>query len=93
MRSPTRPQDLETGFCGSPLGASRNGRDTRRKGGRNMDTDRIEGKKKEVEGETQQKWGEGKDKARDAWEDVKDKGEDVVDEAEDRLDERDEERG
>ena len=55
-----------------------------------MDSDRIEGKAKEVEGETQQKWGEAKDKARDTWEDVKDKVEDVVDGAEDRVDEMNE---
>ena len=50
-----------------------------------MDTDRIEGKAKEVEGKltndesreaegrAQDKWGEAKDKADDAWEDLKDK--------------------
>lgn len=56
-----------------------------------MDTDRIEGKAKEVEGKvtgdesreaegrTQGKWGEIKDKADDALEGAKDKGEDLVD--------------
>ena len=56
-----------------------------------MDTDRIEGKAKEVEGKVtgdesreaegraQGTWGEIKDKADDAWEDAKDKGEDLVD--------------
>ena len=50
-----------------------------------MDSDRIEGKAKEVEGtitddesreaegKVQGAWGEAKDKADDAWEDVKDK--------------------
>lgn len=51
-----------------------------------MDTDRIEGKKKEYEGKTQQKWADVKDAADDKWEDVKDKAEDVTDSAEDRLD-------
>ena len=31
-----------------------------------MDSDRIEGKTKQVEGELQETWGEVKDKARDA---------------------------
>ena len=56
-----------------------------------MDTDRIEGKAKELEGKVtddetreaegraQGAWGELKDKADDAWEDAKDKGEDLVD--------------
>jgi len=56
-----------------------------------VDTDRIEGKAKEVEGKVtgdesreaegraQGTWGEIKDKADDAWEDAKDKGEDLVD--------------
>jgi acetylornithine/succinyldiaminopimelate/putrescine aminotransferase len=43
-----------------------------------MDTDRVEGKSKELEGEAQQKWADVKDKASDTWEDVKDKGEDAV---------------
>jgi uncharacterized protein YjbJ (UPF0337 family) len=51
-----------------------------------MDTDRIEGKSKELEGETQQKWADVKDAADDKWEDVKDKAEDIGDGAEDRLD-------
>lgn len=63
-----------------------------------MDTDRIEGKAKELEGKitddesreaegrTQGKWGELKDRADDAWEDAKDKGGDLVD----RLDGDDE---
>ena len=63
-----------------------------------MDTDRIEGKAKELEGKVtddesreaegraQGTWGELKDKADDAWEDAKDKGEDLVD----RIDEDDE---
>jgi membrane protein len=55
-----------------------------------MDTDRIEGKEKELEGKGQQKWADVKDKAKDSWEDVKDKAEDVGDDAEDRRDERDE---
>ena len=56
-----------------------------------MDTDRIEGKAKELEGKVtddesreaegkaQGTWGELKDKADDAWEGAKDKGEDLVD--------------
>jgi hypothetical protein len=52
-----------------------------------VDTDRIEGKKKEYEGKGQQKWADVKDTADDKWEDVKDKAEDVVDKAEDRIDE------
>ncbi|MDQ3121648.1 MAG: CsbD family protein [Actinomycetota bacterium] len=56
-----------------------------------MDSDRIEGKAKEVEGQVtgdesreaegkaQGAWGETKDKADDAWEGVKDKVGDVVD--------------
>jgi uncharacterized protein YjbJ (UPF0337 family) len=56
-----------------------------------VDTDRIEGKVKELEGKVtddetreaagraQGTWGELKDKADDAWEDAKDKGEDLVD--------------
>lgn len=59
---------------------------TERQKGARMDTDRIEGKAKEVEGEAQQTWGKAKDKARDAWEDVRDRGEDAVDEAEDHWD-------
>jgi uncharacterized protein YjbJ (UPF0337 family) len=55
-----------------------------------VDTDRIEGKKKEYEGKGQQKWADVKDAVDDKWEDVKDKAEDVVDGAEDRIDERDE---
>ena len=34
-----------------------------------MDSDRIEGKKKELEGEAQQGWGKAKDKAEDLKED------------------------
>lgn len=56
-----------------------------------MDSDRIEGKAKEIEGEVtgdesreaegeiQSTWGELKDKADDAWEDTKDKAGDLVD--------------
>ena len=56
-----------------------------------MDTDRIEGKAKELEGKVtddetreaegraQGTWGELKDKADGTWEDAKDKGEDLVD--------------
>jgi len=56
-----------------------------------VDSDRIEGKAKEVEGQVtgdesreaegkaQGAWGETKDKADDAWEGVKDKVGDVVD--------------
>jgi uncharacterized protein YjbJ (UPF0337 family) len=55
-----------------------------------MDSDRIEGKAKEVqgkltddesreaEGRTQGKWGELKDKTDDAWEDAKDKAGELV---------------
>ena len=55
-----------------------------------MDSDRIEGKAKEVEGKltddesreaegkAQGKWGEVKDKADDAWEDAKDKAGELV---------------
>jgi uncharacterized protein YjbJ (UPF0337 family) len=57
--------------------------------GTTMDSDRVEGKAKEMEGEAQQKWGEAKDKARDTFEDVKDKAEDIVDGGEDRVDEMD----
>ncbi len=56
-----------------------------------MDSDRIEGKAKEIEGEItgdesreaegeiQGKWGELKDKADDAWEGAKDKAGDLID--------------
>ncbi|CAN5232632.1 hypothetical protein BH20ACT13_BH20ACT13_02810 [soil metagenome] len=56
-----------------------------------MDSDRIEGKAKEVEGKitddesreaegkAQGAWGEAKDKTDDAWEGVKDKVGDVLD--------------
>ena len=37
-----------------------------------MDSDRIEGKEKQVEGELQETWGEVKDKARDVMADVED---------------------
>ena len=47
-----------------------------------MDSDRIEGKTKQLEGEAQEGWGKLKDKARDAAEDAKD--------ALDRDDEEDE---
>jgi uncharacterized protein YjbJ (UPF0337 family) len=55
-----------------------------------MDSDRIEGKAKEVEGKItddesreaegriQGKWGDAKDKTDDAWEDAKDKAGDLV---------------
>jgi uncharacterized protein YjbJ (UPF0337 family) len=61
-----------------------------------MDTDRIEGKAKELEGKvtgdesreaegrTQGKWGELKEKTDDAWEDVKDKAGEVFNEREER---------
>jgi uncharacterized protein YjbJ (UPF0337 family) len=61
-----------------------------------MDTDRIEGKAKEVEGKitgdesreaegrTQSKWGEAKDKAEDVVEDVKDKVGEVFNDREER---------
>lgn len=42
-----------------------------------MDSDRIEGKKKELEGEAQQGWGKAKDKVREGWDDAKDKAEDL----------------
>ena len=56
-----------------------------------MDSDRIEGKAKEIEGEItgdesreaegeiQGKWGDVKDKVDDVWEDAKDKAGDLVD--------------
>ena len=59
--------------------------------GATMDSDRIEGKAKEIEGEItgdesreaegeiQGKWGEAKDKVDDVWEDAKDKAGDLVD--------------
>jgi uncharacterized protein YjbJ (UPF0337 family) len=55
-----------------------------------MDSDRIEGKAKEVEGKitddesreaegrVQGKWGELKDRADDAWEDAKDKAGELI---------------
>jgi uncharacterized protein YjbJ (UPF0337 family) len=55
-----------------------------------MDSDRIEGKAKEVEGKltddesreaegrAQGKWGELKDKADDAWEDTKDRAGELI---------------
>ncbi len=66
-----------------------------------MDSDRIEGKVKEVEGvitddesreaegKVQGAWGETKDKADDAWEGVKDKVGDVVDGDDDKNTEPD----
>ena len=42
-----------------------------------MDSDRIEGKMKELEGEGQQQWGKAKDKARDMWDDVRDEDDDA----------------
>ena len=66
-----------------------------------MDSDRIEGKAKEVEGELtgdesreaegeiQGKWGEVKDKADDVWEDAKDKAGDLVDRDEETAAARD----
>jgi uncharacterized protein YjbJ (UPF0337 family) len=70
-----------------------------------VDTDRIEGKAKEVEGKilddesreaegrAQGKWGKAKDKADDVWEDVKDKvGETFNDRDEQKNRERDVER-
>jgi uncharacterized protein YjbJ (UPF0337 family) len=44
-----------------------------------MDTDRVEGKGKQMEGKAQETWGEAKDKARDAWDDAKDKAGDLKD--------------
>ena len=55
-----------------------------------MDTDRAEGKKKELEGKTQQAWADVKDAVDDVWEDAKDAGEDLVDDAKDRRDDTDE---
>ena len=49
-----------------------------------MDTDRIEGKTKELEGKGQQKWADAKDAAEDTLEDVKDRGEDATEDSEDR---------
>ena len=61
-----------------------------------MDTDRIEGKAKEVEGNVtgdesreaegrvQSKWGEAKDKAEDAWEDLKDKAGEALNDREEK---------
>jgi uncharacterized protein YjbJ (UPF0337 family) len=66
-----------------------------------MDTDRIEGKAKEVEGKitgdesreaegrAQSKWGEAKDKADDAWEDVKDKVGETFNEREEKKEAED----
>lgn len=42
-----------------------------------MDSDRVEGKKKELEGEAQQGWGKAKDKVREGWDDAKDNAEDL----------------
>jgi len=50
--------------------------------GGHMDSDRIEGKAKQLEGEAQETWGEVKDKARD----VKDDVEDALDRDDDRED-------
>jgi uncharacterized protein YjbJ (UPF0337 family) len=59
-----------------------------------VDTDRIEGKAKEVEGKVtgdesreaegraQDKWGDAKDKAEGAWEDLKDKVGEVFNDSE-----------
>ena len=55
-----------------------------------MDSDRVEGKTKQLEGEAQEGWGKLKDKAEDAMSDAKDKGEDVYDEVKDLLDGDDE---
>ena len=47
-----------------------------------MDSDRVEGKKKELEGEAQQGWGKAKDKVREGWDDAKDKAEDLKEDRE-----------
>ena len=52
-----------------------------------MDSDRVEGKTKQLEGEAQEGWGKLKDTARD----VKDDVEDALDRDEDEADEADEE--
>jgi hypothetical protein len=59
-----------------------------RKDGGLVDSDRVEGKEKELEGKGQQAWGKAKDKVRDVWDDMKDKGEDLKDDAEDVSDDR-----
>jgi len=50
-----------------------------------VDTDRVEGKSKELEGKAQQKWADVKDSAEDAWDDVKHPGE-KIEEVEGRSD-------
>jgi uncharacterized protein YjbJ (UPF0337 family) len=55
--------------------------------GEDMDSDRVEGKTKQLEGEAQEGWGKLKDKARDVADDV----EDAVDRDDDE-DEADDER-
>ena len=53
-----------------------------------MDSDRIEGKKKQFEGEAQEGWGKLKDKARDVANDAKDALDRDDDEAEGEADEK-----
>ncbi len=55
-----------------------------------MDSDRIEGKTKQMEGEAQEGWGKLKDKARDAMDDAtdaldRDDDDDVEDERDEEL--------
>ena len=50
-----------------------------------MDSDRVEGKKKQVEGEAQEAWGTVKDKAREVRDDV----EDALDRAKDKDKDKD----
>jgi uncharacterized protein YjbJ (UPF0337 family) len=54
--------------------------------GEDMDSDRVEGKTKQLEGEAQEGWGKLKDKARDVLDDVKDAvdGDDDKDEADEK---------
>jgi hypothetical protein len=60
---------------------------TRNERGDHMDSDRVEGKTKQVEGEAQEGWGKVKDKARD----LKDDAEDML--RDDHKDEADGEAG
>jgi uncharacterized protein YjbJ (UPF0337 family) len=52
-----------------------------------MDSDRIEGKTKQMEGEAQEGWGKLKDKARDVADDAKDALDRDDDDTEDERDE------
>jgi len=56
--------------------------------GEDMDSDRVEGKTKQLEGEAQEGWGKLKDKARDAVDDAKDALDRDGDEAEEERDEQ-----